>query len=77
MNLPETIVTCPRNTLVVANVCGYHRRLQGQAGRQRQALALSLRGHPFLAHALRARLAEHAGLYEALRKAKRPFAQRS
>ena len=74
MSLVETIVTCPKNTLVVANVCGYHRRLQGQAGRQRHALALSLRTNPFLAHALRARLAGHARLYEALRRVKRQFA---
>ena len=35
LKVQETVVTCPRNTLVVVNTCGYHRRLQGQPGRTR------------------------------------------
>jgi hypothetical protein len=67
----EVIVTCPRNTLVIANVCGYHRRLQGCAGNRRRAVTLSLRMNPFLAHRLRSRLAPNARLYARLREAKR------
>lgn len=76
LGLAETIVTCRKNTLVIANVCGYHRRLQGQAGRQRHALSLFLRNNPFLAHALRARLARHALLYKSLRRAKQRWVPR-
>lgn len=47
LGLRETVVTCPRNTLVVANTFGYHRRLRGQPGRQRVSLHLSLRSRPF------------------------------
>ena len=67
----ETVVTCPANTLVLANVCGYHRRLLLRAGRARRALALTLRNNPFLAHGLRQRLAEHEELHGWLRRAKR------
>ena len=74
LDQPETVVICPPNTLVIANVCGYHRRLSAAGGGRRRALAVSLRSNPFLAHALRARLAEHAGLYELLRGVKRKLA---
>lgn len=47
MGFGETILTCSRNTLVVANTCGYHRRLQGEAGRERLSVHLELRTDPF------------------------------
>lgn len=47
MSVPETIVTCPRNTLVIANTNGYHRRLRGQPGGRRETLHLHLRANPF------------------------------
>lgn len=47
LGLEETVVMCPRNTLVVANTFGYHRRLQGEPGGERIALHLSLRYQPF------------------------------
>jgi len=47
LGLEETIMSCPANTLVVANVCGYHRRLRGKPGRNRYALQVSLRFNPF------------------------------
>jgi Phytanoyl-CoA dioxygenase (PhyH) len=43
----ESVFTCPKNTLVVANTCGYHRRLQGEAGRDRLSIHLELRANPF------------------------------
>lgn len=43
----ETVVTCPRNTLVVANTCGYHRRVQGMVGGERLSLHFQLRANPF------------------------------
>ena len=45
--LQETIVTCPKNTLVIINACGYHRRLLGQPGRKRHSVHLSLHADPF------------------------------
>jgi hypothetical protein len=45
--LEETVITCPQNTLVVANTLGYHRRLRGQPGRERYALHVQLRTNPF------------------------------
>ena len=48
MQLEETVVTCPRNTLVIANTFGYHRRLAGKPGQTRFALHVALRdGTPF------------------------------
>jgi hypothetical protein len=44
----ETVVTCPRNTLVVANTCGYHRRVQGMVGGERLSLHFQLRTNPFV-----------------------------
>lgn len=43
----ERIMTVPRNTLVVANTCGYHRRLQGEPGRRRLSIHIELRSDPF------------------------------
>jgi hypothetical protein len=43
----ETIVTCRRNTLVLANTCAYHRRLPGQPGRERHSLHTNWRANPF------------------------------
>jgi len=47
LGLCETVVTCPRNTLVIADVSGYHRRLRGLPGRERRAVHISLRADPF------------------------------
>lgn len=47
--LHETVFTCGANTLVVANTCGYHRRLDGRPGATRDALHVSLRANPFTA----------------------------
>jgi hypothetical protein len=41
------VLTCPANTLVVANVCGYHSRLQGEIGAERWAVQIGLRTDPF------------------------------
>lgn len=68
--LRQEVVTCPANTLVIANVCGYHRRLQGRAGARRRAVMVSLRTNPFVAHRLRGRLARHPHLYSRLRSLK-------
>jgi hypothetical protein len=43
----KMILTCPRNTLVIANVCGYHSRLQGEPGAERWAVQLGVRVDPF------------------------------
>lgn len=43
----ETVVTCPRNTLVVANTGAYHRRTQGKAGSTRYAIQIMSRTSPF------------------------------
>lgn len=48
LGLKERIVTCPANTLVIANTCGYHRRLRGKPGMVRRSFHVSLRGRPFL-----------------------------
>lgn len=45
--LNESVMTCKANTLVVANTCGYHRRLPGKPGRQRHALIMGFRFNPF------------------------------
>jgi hypothetical protein len=73
----ETVVTCPRNTLVVVNTCGYHRRLQGRPGRRRYALHMSIRGNPFAPHALRSKIARHARFYDFLRRAKKAWRGRA
>ncbi len=48
LGLAETVLECPRNTLVVADVCGYHRRSVGEPGGERMALHCSIRRQPFL-----------------------------
>lgn len=45
--LEKRIVTCPRNTLMVANTCGYHARSIGQPGATRLALHKAFRFNPF------------------------------
>jgi hypothetical protein len=47
MSERKEIFTCASNTLVIANVCGYHGHLQGEAGRERWAVHLGLRADPF------------------------------
>ena len=47
LGLEESIVTCPRNTLLIANTCGYHRRFTGEPGRTRFAIHLLVRANPF------------------------------
>ncbi|MGH9970706.1 MAG: phytanoyl-CoA dioxygenase family protein [Pyrinomonadaceae bacterium] len=47
VGLKETTVTCPKNTVVIANTYGYHRRLSGQQGGKREAIHIHLRAHPF------------------------------
>lgn len=47
MGWEETALECKQNTLVVANVCGYHRRSVGQPGGERVALHCSIRLQPF------------------------------
>jgi hypothetical protein len=47
LGLQETIMSCPKNTLVVANTCGYHTRLRGKPGGNRYAVHVSLRFNPF------------------------------
>ena len=41
------VLTCPRNTLVIANTCGYHARAVGEAGATPRALHMSFRYNPF------------------------------
>ncbi len=48
LGLEETVFTVPKNTLVIANVMGYHRRLRGVDGHRRMSLHVSLRVNPFL-----------------------------
>jgi hypothetical protein len=43
----RVVVTCPRNTLVVANTCGYHCRSAGKLGATRRALHMTFRFNPF------------------------------
>jgi hypothetical protein len=45
--LERRVVTCPRNTLVIVNTCGYHCRSVGEAGAIRRALHKSFRFNPF------------------------------
>ena len=46
--LVETLCVCPKNTLVVANTFGYHRRVQGKAPMERIAAQIAVRVHsPF------------------------------
>ena len=45
--LEEKICTCDKNTLVMANTLGYHRRLNGVGGHDRLTFAISARFNPF------------------------------
>jgi Phytanoyl-CoA dioxygenase (PhyH) len=45
--LETVVVTCPRNTLVLANTCGYHCRSAGAHGATRRSLHMMLRSNPF------------------------------
>jgi hypothetical protein len=45
--LERRIVTCPKNTLLMANTFGYHHRSAGQPGASRRALHMSFRFNPF------------------------------
>jgi hypothetical protein len=47
LGLTEKVFAVQRNTLVVADTHGYHRRLLGEPGEKRLALHASLRGNPF------------------------------
>ncbi len=47
LGFEETVLAVPKNTLVIANTCGYHRRLRGQPGKERFAIHWSLRANPF------------------------------
>lgn len=67
-SLEETVLTCRRNTLVIANTFGYHRRLRGEPGRQRHAVHFFLRANPFAAHGLRAWVGQHPAVRDLLRR---------
>ena len=45
--LETVVVTCPRNTLVLANTCGYHCRSVGATGATRRSLHMMFRSNPF------------------------------
>ena len=45
--LEQRVVECRRNTLVVANTCGYHCRSTGKPGTSRRALHKEFRSNPF------------------------------
>ncbi len=48
LNLEETHFLAKKNTFVMANTLGFHRRLRGEAGSKRIALAFSARFNPFI-----------------------------
>lgn len=48
LNLQETHFKAKKNTFVMANTLGFHRRLRGEAGNKRIALAYSARFNPFI-----------------------------
>lgn len=48
LNLEETHFIAKKNTFVLANTLGFHRRLRGEAGNKRIAIAFSARFNPFL-----------------------------
>jgi len=50
LGLKESVMTCPKNTLVLANTCGYHCRRRGQPGSRRVSIHTSLRDNPFAVH---------------------------
>lgn len=45
--LERRVFSCPRNTLVLVNTCGYHCRSIGRPGASRRALHKELRFNPF------------------------------
>ena len=47
LGLEEKVIEVPKNTLVVANTLGYHRRLRGKPGSDRPTIAISVRPNPF------------------------------
>ena len=47
MGMREVVLQCKKNTLVIADVCGYHRRSVGQPGGERFSLHCSIRLQPF------------------------------
>lgn len=47
--MQETLVTCKKNTLVIANTHAYHRRTQGVDGAKRYAVHIMARAKPFTA----------------------------
>jgi hypothetical protein len=67
LGVTETVVTCPSNTLMIVNTCGYHRRLRGEHGRKRSGLSFFFRANPFAPHALHSAVARHPRLYGWLR----------
>lgn len=48
LNMEETHFIVPKNTFVIANTLGFHRRLRGEAGEKRISVAFSARFNPFL-----------------------------
>ena len=48
LNLKETSFLAKKNTLVLANTLGFHKRLRGTPGHNRVALAFSARFNPFI-----------------------------
>ena len=47
LDLEEKVIHVQKNTLVVANTLGYHRRLRGEPGYDRPTIAISVRPNPF------------------------------
>lgn len=45
--MKEVSLKCQRNTLVISNTCGYHRRTAGIPGENRLAIFFMLRANPF------------------------------
>jgi hypothetical protein len=68
LGVMETVVTCPANTLMIVNTCGYHRRLRGTPGRKRSGLSFFFRANPFAPHALHSAVARHPRIYGFLRR---------
>lgn len=48
LGLHEEVFNCKKNTLLMANTLGYHRRLRGVSGNDRLTIAFSARSNPFL-----------------------------
>lgn len=64
--LEETAITCSRNTLVIANTSGYHRRLPRDPGARRLSLHMSLRFHPFIPYHLKVQLSRYPRFFRLL-----------